>query len=169
MIDAWIGYFPTAKFYLMNINATGNAVGSGGTGPTDTGFNAIHAAIANVAATNPNVAGYADMNGAFSGALHYATAPEIDAVALRAFNAIIGTEPLVLTTDGGTVASDLPTVVVTQSHTLSVDANSVASTLPNVTLGTAPASVTLSQSRTAKFDGENRTAVFDSEVRIALF
>lgn len=80
------------KWTLMNINATGNAVGTGGTGSSDTGFAAINAAIANVAATNANVAGIANMNGAFSNSVHYGTgsAAEIIEVGLRAFNALNG-------------------------------------------------------------------------------
>ena len=77
------------KWVLMNINATGCAVGSAGTSSSDTGFNAIHAAIANVAATNANVVGIADMNGAFSGSVHYgATGAETIEVGLRAFNVL---------------------------------------------------------------------------------
>lgn len=80
------------KWTLMNINATGNTVGTGGTGSSDTGFAAINAAIANVAATNANVAGIANMNGAFSNSVHYGTgsAAEIIEVGLRAFNALNG-------------------------------------------------------------------------------
>lgn len=80
------------KWTLMNINATGNGVGSGGTTATDTGFLAINAAIANVAATNPNVAGIANMNGAFNNSVHYGTgsAAEVIEVGLRAFNALNG-------------------------------------------------------------------------------
>jgi hypothetical protein len=88
IINDWCSRVPGAKWVLMNVNATGISVGSGGTGPSDTGFNATHAAIANVAATNPNVAGIADMNGAFSGSVHYAAQSEITEVALRAFGAV---------------------------------------------------------------------------------
>lgn len=88
MINDWCSRVPGAKWVLMNVNATGISVGSGGTGPSDDGFNATHAAIANVAATNPNVAGIADMNGAFSGSVHYAAQSEITEVALRAFGAV---------------------------------------------------------------------------------
>lgn len=93
MINDWCTRFPGAKWVIMNINVTGNAVGTGGTGPSDTGFNAIHAAIANVAATNPNVRGSADMNGAFTSSIHYGTAPEIIEIAQRAFNAMQVTIP----------------------------------------------------------------------------
>ena len=91
IINDWcVTRFPGKKWILMNINATGNAVGTGGTGPTDTGFNAIHAAIASVAASNTNVAGLADMNGQFSNSIHYGTgsATEVINVATQAYNAI---------------------------------------------------------------------------------
>lgn len=87
IVNDWATRFGT-KFIIMNINQTGTSAGTGGTGPTDTGFNAIHAAIEEVALTNPNVSGYADMNGAFSSSIHYATAPEIAEVSLRAFGAM---------------------------------------------------------------------------------
>jgi Carbohydrate esterase, sialic acid-specific acetylesterase len=90
IINDWCTRFPGVKWILNNINATGNQAGSGGTGANDTGFNAIHAAIANVAATNTNVAGIADMNGAFTSSIHYQTASEIDAIAARSFAAING-------------------------------------------------------------------------------
>lgn len=87
IINDWATRFPGKKFVIMNINSAGNAAGTGGTGASDTGFNAIHAALANIAATNSNVAAIADMNGLF-GSLHYSTAPEIDAIATSAFNAL---------------------------------------------------------------------------------
>lgn len=77
------------KWALMNINATGCGVGSAGTSSSDNGFNAIHAAIASVAETNANVVGIADMNGAFSGSVHYGTTgAETIEVGLRAFNVL---------------------------------------------------------------------------------
>lgn len=87
IINDWSTRFPGKKFVIMNINAAGNAAGNGGTGPSDYGFNAIHAALANVAATNSNVSAIADMNGLFS-QLHYSTAPEIDSIAASAYNAL---------------------------------------------------------------------------------
>lgn len=87
IINDWTTRFPGKKFVIMNINAAGNAVGTGGTGSTDYGFNAIHAALANVAATNSNVIAIADMNGLFS-QLHYSTSQEIDSVAAAAFNSL---------------------------------------------------------------------------------
>lgn len=94
LLNDWATRF-TTKFIVMNLNQTGTSAGTGGTGSTDTGYNAIHAAIAEVAATNANVVGYADMNGAFSSSIHYATAPEIAEVSLRAFAAINGNMPTV--------------------------------------------------------------------------
>lgn len=89
LIDDWcITRFPTAMWVLMNLNAAGNTAGSGGTGASDTGFNAIHAAISNVAATNIHVGAMADMDGAFA-SIHYASMSEVNEVALRAYNAII--------------------------------------------------------------------------------
>lgn len=89
LINDWCGTrFPGAKWVVMNLNVTGNTVGTGGTGGSDTGFNAIHAAIANVAATNSNVLATADMNGAFNSSIHYSTAPEIDEIAARAYAAM---------------------------------------------------------------------------------
>lgn len=89
IIDDWSETrFPGKKWVLMNINATGNVAGTGGTAASDTGFNAIHAAIASVAASNANVAAIADMNGAFSSSIHYGTVGEIAEVASRAYAAI---------------------------------------------------------------------------------
>lgn len=88
VINDWHARFPASKWVLMNINATGNGTGSGGAGSTDTGFNAIHAAIAAVASGNSYVASIADMNGAFSTSIHYTTAAEIASVASRAYTAI---------------------------------------------------------------------------------
>jgi len=88
LVDDWFTR-TGKKWVLMNLNSTGCAVGSGGTSSSDTGFNAIHAAIANVATTNANVVGIADMNGAFSGSVHYgATGAETIEVGLRAFNTL---------------------------------------------------------------------------------
>lgn len=90
IVNDWCGTrFVGTKFVLMNLNVTGNSVGSGGTGASDTGFNAIHAAIANVGATNPYVAAVADMNTAPFSSLHYATSTEIDNVAATAYTAIV--------------------------------------------------------------------------------
>lgn len=89
IINDWcVTRFPSAKWVLMNLNATGNAAGSGGTSSTDTGFNAIHAAIASVGASNAHVAAVADMNGTFSGSVHYASSSEITAVSNSAFAAL---------------------------------------------------------------------------------
>jgi hypothetical protein len=88
IINDWsVIQFPGDRWVIMNINAGGNSAGSGGTGPTDTGFNAIHAAIASVAGSNTHVAGIADMNGLFA-SLHYFSVPEIAAVASAAYGAI---------------------------------------------------------------------------------
>jgi hypothetical protein len=89
IVNDWATRFPGKKWVIMNINAAGNAEGSGGTGASDTGFNAIHAALSNVAATNVNVSAIAEMNGLFA-QLHYSTAPEIEAIANSAYNAIVG-------------------------------------------------------------------------------
>lgn len=89
IVNDWCGTkFPGTKFVLMNLNATGNSAGTGGTGPTDTGFNAIHAAIANVGATNQYVLAVADMNGTFSTSVHYQTSTEIDNIAGVAYTAM---------------------------------------------------------------------------------
>lgn len=79
LINDWVSRFAGHKWVLCNINST--AIGAG--------FAAIHAAIAAVAASNANVGGIADMNGAFGGggSAHYQTAPEITEVATRAFAA----------------------------------------------------------------------------------
>lgn len=88
IINDWCGTrFPAADWVLMNLNQAGNAAGSGGTGTADTGFNAIHAAISSVAASNPHVVSIGDMNGAFA-ALHYASGAEITNVSNRAYSAI---------------------------------------------------------------------------------
>jgi len=87
IVTQWGTTFPGCKWVLMNLNAAGNGTGNGGTGPSDTGFNAIHAAIANVAATNANAAAIADTNGLFA-QLHYTTAGEINAIADVAYSAI---------------------------------------------------------------------------------
>ncbi len=89
IINDWCSTrFPGKKWVLMNLCSTGNSVGTGGTGASDTGFNAIHAAIANVGSTNSNVHAVADMNGAFSTDQHYVTSGEITIVASRAYAAI---------------------------------------------------------------------------------
>lgn len=89
IVNDWCGTrFPGTKFILMNLNATGNSAGTGGTGPADTGFNAIHAAIANVGATNQYVAAVADMNGTFSTSVHYQTSTEVGNVASAAYAAM---------------------------------------------------------------------------------
>lgn len=87
IINNWATNFPGHKWVIMNLNAAQNGTGTGGTGASDTGFNAIHAAIANVGATNSNVAAVADTNGLFS-QLHYETATEINNIADAAYNAI---------------------------------------------------------------------------------
>jgi hypothetical protein len=108
-----VSRFTGAKWVLMNLNATGNTAGTGGTGASDTGFNAIHAAITNVAATNSNVYAMADMNGAFSSSIHYSTSPEITEVALRAYSAIrsmivsVASVTLSLVSAAGAAASSL--------------------------------------------------------------
>lgn len=113
LINDWVSRFTGAKWVLMNLNATGNTAGTGGTGASDTGFNAIHAAITNVAATNSNVYAMADMNGAFSSSIHYSTSPEITEVALRAYSAIrsmivsVASVTLSLVSAAGAAASSL--------------------------------------------------------------
>lgn len=88
IINDWASRFPGKKWVIMNINSAGNAAGTGGTGASDTGFNAIHAALANVAMTNSNVAGIGDMNGLFA-QLHYSTSQEIDSIAAKAYDTIV--------------------------------------------------------------------------------
>lgn len=87
LINDWFTRQGT-KWVLMNLNASGNGSGSGGSGTTDTGFNAIHAAIANVAATNTRVAAIGDMNGTTFASIHYASSAEINAAAGIAYTAL---------------------------------------------------------------------------------
>jgi hypothetical protein len=62
-----------------------NAINSVGTGSF---FQQIHDAIIEVGQTNPNVLGYADLNGAF-GSLHYNTSVEIGEIASRVFDGML--------------------------------------------------------------------------------
>jgi hypothetical protein len=87
LVNDWYTRF-SKKFIIMNLNATGNVAGTGGTGGSDTGFNAIHAAIESVGSSNANVLAVGDMNGSFTSSIHYSTTPEINAVALVAYNSI---------------------------------------------------------------------------------
>lgn len=135
IIDSWFAEFGT-PWVIMNIN-------SGGTGG---GFTAIHAAIANVAATNTHVAGYADMNGAFSG-LHYAATTEINNVATRAFNAleyVSDTESPVL--DGALTVSDTTTSGGMLSWPAAIDDRAVVGYEYSTNGGTSYTSVGLSLS-----------------------
>lgn len=111
LVNDWYSRF-SRKWVLMNLNATGNSVGTGGTAGTDTGFNAIHAAIATVGATNANVFSVADMNGAFSSSIHYRFASEITEVSNRAYAAmttvfVTPSFSITLTTNGTVPAASL--------------------------------------------------------------
>lgn len=84
IVNDWCGTrFPGKKWVLMNINNIG-------LNPANAAV--IRAAIANVAATNSNVAGIGDMLGQFSNSIHFGTggATEVNNVATTAFNAIAG-------------------------------------------------------------------------------
>jgi hypothetical protein len=116
IINDWCGTrFPGAKFILVNLCETSGTTGGGSSG-SSTGYDAIHAAIANVGATNANVGAVADMVSAF-GQLHFETVGEINEVALRIYNALNS-------------AFDYSTeVATTASTTLYTDASSPAASL----------------------------------------
>lgn len=82
LINDWFSRFGK-KWFLVNLCATGNG----------SNLATIRAAIANVAATNANVWGLADMNvpsAAFTTSIHYgATTTEIDTVAARMYSGML--------------------------------------------------------------------------------
>lgn len=66
------------KWFVWAINEAG----------TGSNFQAIHDALIEVGQTNSNVAGYADLNGSFTGDIHYDTSGEINEIATRTFSSL---------------------------------------------------------------------------------
>jgi len=89
------------KWFVCAINSTG----------TGSNFTAIHDAIIEVGQTNPNVFGYADLNGSFSTSIHYETTTEMTEIARRVFEAISVTT--VTAEVGNAVATGLTANIVT--------------------------------------------------------
>lgn len=77
--DWWTRYSRPWVLFAFSLAGSGGGAGAAG----------IRAAIANVAATNAHVSGYADMDGAYTGGVHYLTSGEIDEVAARAATALL--------------------------------------------------------------------------------
>lgn len=76
-VDGWFSR-TSKKWFVWAINSTS----------TGANFQNTHDALIEVGQTNPNVAGYADLNGSFSSSIHYGTAGEINEIASRTYAAL---------------------------------------------------------------------------------